>query len=601
MKKAALFCVLGLCGVFMVHLAMGQIAKKSPIPEARYLKYEGVLTDPSGTPVNGILQMTFGIYESSLSPSPLWEESYEVSLNNGEFEVTLGRKRSIPELQEGTYYIGVTVGGEELLPRQPIALGSGGGDGPSDFPHQLGHFPDTPWDLRYVNEGQENSITSNMIVDGEVGTSDLAEDVAFGVVGNAAEINLNKSDGTSTIKLNADNNGWGLIELKNGTLSTAVIQNESDGGAAINLYNSTNQRTFKIDADMTDNSSHMYFWDDGSKNTIELDAEASGGGAEALLSNSEGTQTIKIDAEDAASAGELTLSNSNGGTTVDMFGSFFGRGGRIELRENVLEGTTPTIVIDAAGNEYAGGALIDMSNGSGENTIVLDADNNGWGLIELRNGTLSTAVIQNESDGGAAINLYNSTNNRTFKIDADMTDNSSKMIFWNDEGTDATIELDAEYGDLGHGRITTDELEITGGSDLSEQFKIRGDFTASPGMVMCIDPEHPGELVVSSKANDRTVAGIVSGAGGVQPGMLMGQAGSAADGKYPVALTGRVYCMADASYGPIQPGDLLTTSATAGHAMKVTDYAKAQGAIIGKAMTSLSEGSGLVLVLVSLQ
>ena len=35
--------------------------------------------------------------------------------------------------------------------------------------------------------------------------------------------------------------------------------------------------------------------------------------------------------------------------------------------------------------------------------------------------------------------------------------------------------------------------------------------------------------------------------------------------------------------------------------MKVANYAKAQGAIIGKAMTGLKEGKGLVMVLVTLQ
>jgi hypothetical protein len=35
--------------------------------------------------------------------------------------------------------------------------------------------------------------------------------------------------------------------------------------------------------------------------------------------------------------------------------------------------------------------------------------------------------------------------------------------------------------------------------------------------------------------------------------------------------------------------------------MKVTDHAKAQGAILGKAMTGLSDGRGMVLVLVTLQ
>jgi photosystem II stability/assembly factor-like uncharacterized protein len=144
-------------------------------------------------------------------------------------------------------------------------------------------------------------------------------------------------------------------------------------------------------------------------------------------------------------------------------------------------------------------------------------------------------------------------------------------------------------------------LKITGGSDMAEPFDVKETDVAKAGMVLSIDSENAGKLKISQKAYDRCVAGIISGAGGVQPGMLMTQSGSTADGDYPVALTGRVYCFADASYGRIQPGDLLTTSDTPGHAMKVEDYSKAQGATLGKAMTPLEKGKGLVLVLVSLQ
>jgi hypothetical protein len=35
--------------------------------------------------------------------------------------------------------------------------------------------------------------------------------------------------------------------------------------------------------------------------------------------------------------------------------------------------------------------------------------------------------------------------------------------------------------------------------------------------------------------------------------------------------------------------------------MKVNDHARAQGAILGKAMTGLKDGKGMVLVLVTLQ
>jgi hypothetical protein len=151
------------------------------------------------------------------------------------------------------------------------------------------------------------------------------------------------------------------------------------------------------------------------------------------------------------------------------------------------------------------------------------------------------------------------------------------------------------------GRLVTPILQITGGSDLSEHFDLRPEEAAEPGMLVCIDPANPGKLARCETAYDRRVAGVISGAGGIRTGMLMGQEASVADGKHPVALSGRVYCMADASNGAIEPGDLLTSSHTPGHAMKVIDHDRANGAIIGKAMTSLSEGKGLVLVLVALQ
>jgi hypothetical protein len=158
------------------------------------------------------------------------------------------------------------------------------------------------------------------------------------------------------------------------------------------------------------------------------------------------------------------------------------------------------------------------------------------------------------------------------------------------------------YAGIFTGRISTTVLEITGGSDLSEQFDIHDTpEDIKPGMVVSIDPANPGRLKICREAYDNKVAGIISGANGVMPGMMMAQSGTEADGAYPIALTGRVYCWADASRKPIQPGDLLTSSEIPGHAMKATDRDRSFGATLGKAMTSLEQGTGLVLVLVSLQ
>jgi hypothetical protein len=142
-------------------------------------------------------------------------------------------------------------------------------------------------------------------------------------------------------------------------------------------------------------------------------------------------------------------------------------------------------------------------------------------------------------------------------------------------------------------------LEIRGGADLVEGFNSQST-EIEPGTLMVIDPANPGELMPSTSAYDSKVAGIVSGANGVAPGIHMGQEG-VMDGKHKVAMTGRVYVKATTANGKIQPGDRLTTSALAGHAMKATDASLADGAVVGKAMTALDEETGLVLVLVNLQ
>ena len=149
--------------------------------------------------------------------------------------------------------------------------------------------------------------------------------------------------------------------------------------------------------------------------------------------------------------------------------------------------------------------------------------------------------------------------------------------------------------------IHCSSITIHGGADLAEPFEFSSREKEIPeGSVVVIDDRNPGQLKLSDHAYDTRVAGVVSGANGVNPGIQMQQEGLLEGGKN-VSLTGRVYVQAVASNGAIKPGDLLTTSSTPGSAMKVSNHAKAQGAILGKAMTGLGEGKGMVLVLVTLQ
>jgi hypothetical protein len=151
---------------------------------------------------------------------------------------------------------------------------------------------------------------------------------------------------------------------------------------------------------------------------------------------------------------------------------------------------------------------------------------------------------------------------------------------------------------LGGGVVQVPILEITG-ADLAEKFPASEKI--EPGMVVAIDREHAGKLCLSRGTYNRCVAGVVSGANNFSVGAVLGNLPGHEDAP-AIALSGRVYVRCDATDSAIEPGDLLTTSATPGHAMKATDRDLSHGAVIGKAMEPLRAGErGLVLVLVNLQ
>ncbi|WON74184.1 hypothetical protein [Nitrosospira sp. Is2] len=137
------------------------------------------------------------------------------------------------------------------------------------------------------------------------------------------------------------------------------------------------------------------------------------------------------------------------------------------------------------------------------------------------------------------------------------------------------------------------------GADFAEDFTIRQEAVATPGTVMALS--ETGELVPCRVPYDTTVVGVVPGAGTFRTGITMDKQEESVARREPVALVGKVFCNADASYGAIEVGDLLTSSPTPGHAMKASDPARAFGSVIGKAMAPLDEGCGLIPILISLQ
>lgn len=138
---------------------------------------------------------------------------------------------------------------------------------------------------------------------------------------------------------------------------------------------------------------------------------------------------------------------------------------------------------------------------------------------------------------------------------------------------------------------------ILAGADYAENFDLSDNCTSEPGSVMVLDDG--GRLMPSRQEYDRRVVGIVSGAGRFRPGVLLDGHGDQT-GRTSLALMGKVFCRVDGSDDPISAGDLLTSSARAGTAMKATDRNRSFGAVLGKALAACDR-VGLIPVLVTLQ
>lgn len=142
--------------------------------------------------------------------------------------------------------------------------------------------------------------------------------------------------------------------------------------------------------------------------------------------------------------------------------------------------------------------------------------------------------------------------------------------------------------------------------DLAENYY--SDLELEAGDVVCLDSKDD-QIVKSERANDELLLGVIS----TNPGLLLGgehgEESGRNDGKraYPVALSGRVPCKVTDENGPISRGDALTSSSTPGHAMKAMPFVVggveiyAPGTIIGKALESLSAGTGIIEIFVTLK
>jgi hypothetical protein len=293
----------------------------------------------------------------------------------------------------------------------------------------------------------------------------------------------------------------------------------------------------------------------------------------------------------------LGYASASSGATAGVFGlssspSGAGIWGRNGGGAGVLgESTSSTGVwgksTNGAGVVGESGPWVGVYGHSSSSTGVWGESATGAGVVGKSNGAWIGVYGESASYEGVRGVSHNKDHGGVVGIN----DGGGAAVYGKSIGGDPATRF-AGYFD---GRVG-----IAGGTDVAERFSSASEQTIEPGTVVAVDAAHPGKIHPSAAAYDRTVVGIVSGAGGVEPGLVLHQSGMM-EGPHVVAITGRVYVKATAANGAIVPGDLLTSSDLAGYAMKATDRDQAFGAIIGKALTGLDKNTGLVLVLVNLQ
>jgi hypothetical protein len=133
-------------------------------------------------------------------------------------------------------------------------------------------------------------------------------------------------------------------------------------------------------------------------------------------------------------------------------------------------------------------------------------------------------------------------------------------------------------------------LEVTGGDVAEARHSTTGEQLLK-GSVVVFDEIEKRKIRLTNKPYDKKVAGVISGAGIYYAGITLLQE-ELQKGAMPVAQIGTVEVL---TIGPVEVGDLLTTSEVEGYAKAATDVIKGIGCVIGKATTTLKEGErGLV-------
>ncbi len=226
--------------------------------------------------------------------------------------------------------------------------------------------------------------------------------------------------------------------------------------------------------------------------------------------------------------------------------------------QNTVIGYNALAEIGSGNNNIALGYNAGVNLGSGNNDIYIGNAGNSseTGIIRI-----GTPGIQTQTLIAGVVGINN--NNPTEALDVGgefmvIEGLGGVRCYIGDDGVGNDVQVGSltsgvtavslfNATDSAYMHLNCSSITIEGGADLAEPFQIsKADQPISEGEVVVIDEANPGQLKLTDRPYDTRVAGVVSGANGIHPGIQMQQQGLLEDGKN-VALT------AVFTFRPIRP------------------------------------------------
>lgn len=388
------------------------------------------------------------------------------------------------------------------------------------------------------------------------------------------------------------------------TNSTERMRIAADGTVAIGMSPDSN---FKLNVQGAIRSwSGGFVFPDGS---VQLTAATGGGGGGTITG-----VTAGLGLSGGGTSGGVTLNNTDRGSAQNIFKSIV----------NVVGGTPISAASNTDTLRFSGadGAAVSFE---AQNTIKITNSDRGSVQSIFKNVKNAAGVVQffaNDNNDSIAFEGTGGTS-VSFNVSAKRItiDSNSNVAAANvSAGSFASGNYSfpgnlSVTGNIGINGAATEKLEVTGNVKVNGNINVTGNINAKyqdvaewvessqelpAATVVVLDTTRTNQVVASTQSYDSRIAGVIS----IQPGLALGEQG---EGRVLVATTGRVKVKVDASNGAIQIGDLLVTSDREGYAMKSTPVdiggvrIHRPGTLIGKALEPLANGTGEILVLLSLQ